>query len=467
MDVIIRNFNYKFWILYRLSQNFIYDHIISIIVKIIPRRYRYMKYKQFFVLIFIVLISIQLFVYDNFTHKTTTPIPSIAILNKPALDGRNGTNSSSGLKIPSEAEFRMNWIKNKLERIAKHSERWEIMKFLDDVEPLPEPTTRIHIFYQVGFRNIEMDNEWSGWNHDFVFNKIKKDSKLNSRESPSHNPPINIASNFYPLLGCYSSKDPNIINTHFKEIRDIGIGVVVVSWLPLQQEKSNVDVLALLLDVAEKYGLKIALHIEVYVGHNVSDVFKTTQLIIQKYSNHKNFYKLLKNGKHLPVFYIFYSYRFPVEEWKERLASDGELTVRGSSYDAIFIGHLRDANNKLEIHRSNFDGFYTYYASNAYTYGSTWKNWNTLAQFAEKHNLLFFPSVAPGYVDTNARPWNSALTRHRTRGHYYQVAWRAALASLSYGVSVTSYNWHDGSQIEPALPHNSYLDYQPEGPPST
>lgn len=61
------------------------------------------------------------------------------------------------------------------------------------------------------------------------------------------------------------------------------------------------------------------------------------------------------------------------------------------------------------------------------------------------------------------------MTRHRSRGHYYQVAWRSAIATNPIGVTITSFNdWVHGSQIEPAIPkltpHFTYFDYEPEGP---
>ena len=37
----------------------------------------------------------------------------------------------------------------------------------------------------------------------------------------------------------------------------------------------------------------------------------------------------------------------------------------------------------------------TYYLG--FCYGSSWKNWRNLANFARKYSLLFIPSVGPGY----------------------------------------------------------------------
>lgn len=48
--------------------------------------------------------------------------------------------------------------------------------------------------------------------------------------------------------------------------------------------------------------------------------------------------------------------------------------------------------------QGGFDGFYTYFAANDFSYGSSWKNWKSLSSFAKKNRLLFVPSVGPGTV---------------------------------------------------------------------
>lgn len=116
-----------------------------------------------------------------------------------------------------------------------------------------------------------------------------------------------------------------------------------------------------------------------------------------------------------------------------------------------------------------FDGFYTYFAANDFSYGSSWKNWKSLSSFARKNSLLFVPSVGPGYVDTRVRPWNAKTTRERKNGKYYTIAWKTALQTSPSLISITSFNeWHEGTQIEPAVPKSNedyvYKDYSPRAP---
>lgn len=124
---------------------------------------------------------------------------------------------------------------------------------------------------------------------------------------------------------------------------------------------------------------------------------------------------------------------------------------------------------RQDIVSGGFDGFYTYFAANDFSYGSSWKNWKSLSAFARKNGLLFVPSVGPGYRDTQVRPWNAKTTRERKSGKYYKVAWTTALQTSPPLISITSFNeWHEGTQIEPAVSKTNkgyvYNDYSPGEP---
>ena len=58
---------------------------------------------------------------------------------------------------------------------------------------------------------------------------------------------------------------------------------------------------------------------------------------------------------------------------------------------------------QYENNTAGFDGFYTYFGANGFSYGSTWKNWRSLSIFARRNSLIFIPSVAPGYDDMRVR----------------------------------------------------------------
>ena len=91
--------------------------------------------------------------------------------------------------------------------------------------------------------------------------------------------------------------------------------------------------------------------------------------------------------------------------------SSGLLETIGPKHSRLLIRTLTlctqvDYKHRADIKTGCFDGFYTYFAANGFSHGSSWKNWRSLAKFAKRNGLLFSPSVGPGYTDVRVRPWN-------------------------------------------------------------
>ncbi|XP_034940136.1 glycoprotein endo-alpha-1,2-mannosidase-like [Chelonus insularis] len=327
----------------------------------------------------------------------------------------------------------------------------------------------VHIFYYPWYRSLSYDGYWKHWNHNYIPNWKKNDKKV--YPVGTHQPPADIGTNFYPSLGCYSSNDPQVIDLHMKQLKETGVGVLVVSWIPPNLPDSTDSLMADLLDAAHRYSLKIAPHIEPYPGRNPINLIDHIKYLFERYASHPALHRVKKpkTGVLLPMIYIYDSYLFPPSAWWELLSERGNLTLRRTEFDAVYIGLLVDSQHRSQIKKSHFDGFYTYFAVNGFSYGSTWKNWKDLNKFANDNDLLFIPSVGPGYIDTQVRPWNAENIRYRRHGQYYEVAWKSAMNSGANIVSITSFNeWHEGTQIEPAKPVSNkdftYLDYEPEGP---
>ncbi|KAK0168911.1 hypothetical protein PV327_002667 [Microctonus hyperodae] len=327
----------------------------------------------------------------------------------------------------------------------------------------------IHIFYYPWYRSLSYDGEWRHWNHNYLPNWKKNDKRV--FPDGSHQPPADIGANYYPSLGCYSSNDPQVIDRHMWQLREAGVGVLVVSWMPPTAPDSTDSLMADLLDAAHRYNLKIAPHIEPYPGRNPINLMEHIAYLFNRYASHPALHRAARNnnGPLLPVVYIYDSYRVPSSAWWELLSERGNLTLRGSEIDAVYIGLLVESSHRSHIKKSRFDGFYTYFAVNDFSYGSTWKNWKDLNKFATQNGLLFIPCLGPGYIDTQVRPWNAENTRHRRHGQYYETAWRSAMNSGANIIAITSFNeWHEGTQIEPAKSVSNkdftYLDYEPEGP---
>ncbi|CAD5111658.1 unnamed protein product [Dimorphilus gyrociliatus] len=336
------------------------------------------------------------------------------------------------------------------------------------------PNYNVHIFYYPWYGTPGVDKKWLHWNHPYLehWNKIEQKKWPTGR----HSPPDDLGSTFYPKLGPYSSKNETIINNHMEQIKKAGVGVLVLTWYPPGSSDENgapLDpVTILVLDSAHKHELKVCFHIEPYQGRNAQSMNVNIKYIIDKYGKHPAFYRrVAKDGRELPVYYIYDSYNIPAASWSQLLRPNSGLSLRGGKYDGIFIGLLVEEKHKIDLIGAGFDGFYTYFASDKFSFGSTLYNWKSLAEYAQRKNVLFIPSVGPGYNDRKVRPWNYVNNRNRDNGKYYERSLKMAFEIKPSILSITSFNeWHEGTQIEEAVPHlatgdgGSYDDYSPNMP---
>lgn len=343
-----------------------------------------------------------------------------------------------------------------------------------DSDSFGPPNYCAHIFYYPWYGTPTYDGQYYHWNHQYLphWHQAVTDRYPKGR----HKPPDDIGASFYPQLGCYSSRDHRIIQIHMKMLRQAGVGVLVVSWYPPDKHdgegKPLDEVLPLLLDIAKNYALKIALHLEPYENRTARSVYNDIKYLHSQYGTHPALYKVsahAESPKALPMVYIYDSYQVPSHDWAQVFTTDGSLSLRNTANDVIAIGLLTSDSSKMDIIRTGFDGFYTYFAIDGFTYGSTSHNWKHLSQFADQHNLLFIPSAGPGYDDTRVRPWNSQNTKSRNDGEYYREKMVAGIEAATKFLSITSFNeWHEGTQIEPAVPASltgiSYWDYRPHRP---
>lgn len=340
---------------------------------------------------------------------------------------------------------------------------------------LPLPNYNLHAFYYPWYGTPDVDGEYIHWNHPYL---PHWDKKIASKfRTDRHVPPDDVGSNFYPELGPYSSRNTTVLHIHMLQMRTGGIGVLIVSWFPPDKAddngKSLDSVMPIILDIAHRHKLKVAMHSEPFNGRQGQRLYDDLKYYIDKYGSHPAVFRVKKkaNSRALPVVYIYDSYLTPTEDWMNLLHPNGKLSIRGTNYDCVCIMLLVEAKHREAIEQANFDGFYTYFAANGFTYGSTQRNWYSLKQLANRLGKLFIPSIGPGYVDTRVRPWNERNSRSRNHGMYYASSFQEALKLKTRFVSITSFNeWHEGTQIEPAIPkaisNFTYLDYSPHKPNS-
>uniref|UniRef100_A0A0K0DX16 Glycoprotein endo-alpha-1,2-mannosidase n=2 Tax=Strongyloides stercoralis TaxID=6248 RepID=A0A0K0DX16_STRER len=386
---------------------------------------------------------------------------------------KNIQNVSLENKIPMSSSISNIVVEEKIIQTTKINSN--VTRVVNEKDHTNAP---IHIFYYPWYGSPKFDNSYYHWNHHV----LKKWDDPSSIPSYSYQPPHEIASAYYPQLGPYSSRDPDVINKHMKMISSAGIDAIAVSWFPRNISDSEgkpwEDLTQIILDTAVKYKLKVTFHLEPYKNRTVESVYKDIVYIIDTYGNHSGLYKMKpkkievnkgssfeKDAKDIaklekPVFYIYDSYLIDSLDWSKLTLLNGSLTIRHSRYDSILIGLLVKETDQLEILQAGFDGIYTYFASDGFSFGSTMNNWKNISEYCEKNDLLFVPSVGPGYNDERVRPWNQVNTKKRNGGEYYKEHFKGAHTARADIVSITSFNeWHEGTQIEPAVPYTDSITH--------
>jgi glycoprotein endo-alpha-1,2-mannosidase len=327
-----------------------------------------------------------------------------------------------------------------------------------DLPPLEgsEPSIKVAAFYYPWYGNPTEDGAWIHW------------------DQSNHLPPQDIGSDYYPALGAYSSKDPQVVAQHMSWLRQAGVGVIISSWWG---QGSNEDqAVPLILQMAERYGIKVAFHIEPYSGRTAESLVSDIKYIYKKYGNSPAFFRSNASSRYSPgdqpkgMFFVWSI------EFKDAEQSPAQADYWLPAMDAIHAlpeGSLVIANTLQGswIEGGHFDGLYNYVTLHADQNGGF--NW--------ARNLppdsLYIPSVIPG---NSARrvgyPEDTYVARRD--GATFNEQWTAALGTdvEPAMVTVTSFNeWHEGSMIEPravgasdgkgydyadfgALPPEGYLD---------
>ena len=362
------------------------------------------------------------------------------------------------------------------------------IKDVSDVSDISDVDVEGHaqIFYYPWYGNIKNDGKYIHWNHDILphWNEnVNKQYKIGKEYDPNYD---EIGANYYPYLGTYSSKDINVIRQHFKWLLSVNVTVIIASWhspnndaIFAEKDKITTNNLDILFQVANEYDIKICIHMEPYDNRNAETTYKDIEYVINKYGKLKGFYRSKKhNNKH--IFYVYDSYKMNNNQWKQLFINkNSEYYIRNNeNLDHIFLGLYLDKKSESHLINSGFDGFYTYFASNAFTFGSNPNNWEYIYKWSIDNNLLFIPSLGPGYIDTRVRPWNDENTKNRNNGQYYQYYWdKINDINIQYNtnkieyISITSFNeWHEGTQIEPCIPKTSkngfkYMDFNDDGGP--
>jgi len=310
----------------------------------------------------------------------------------------------------------------------------------------PDPSHQIAAFYYPWYFNLKVDGRWVHWNQG------------------GYTPPMDIGSDFYPVLGAYSARDPAVLAQHFAWLREAGVGVIISSWWGQGDDTDRA--LPVMFDIADHYGLKIAFHIEPYGGRTAEKLADDIHYIYDKYGDHPAFFWTTetslynKNDRPKGLFFIWATVNaaddpskiVPLTYWQKMMD-----TLHKQNPGAIV---LTDQNDPTWITRSHFDGSYNYGVLDSDKVGYTW------ARKLPK-GAWFVPGISPGF---SARRIGSQAWTYTPRrdGNTYDDRWKSmfAVGIKPKMVAITTFNeWHEGTQIEPAATNmktsngSAYDDY--------
>ncbi len=293
------------------------------------------------------------------------------------------------------------------------------------------PSTKVAAFYYPWYGNPAEDCQRIHW------------------EQNGHQPPHDIGSDYYPVLGAYSSTDPAVVAQHMAWLRQASVGVIISSWWgPGSREDQAVP---LLLKMAGRYGLKVTLHIEPYSGRTAAALVEDVKYIEQHYGGDPAFFRSTSVSAYSrgvqpkPMLFVW-AFETPDSDSQPVQASYWQPAL-----DAIHAlpGGVLIIGNTLQadwIDGAHLDGLYNY-ATLRLDQGGGFAWARSLPPGA-----LYVPSVIPGFSAQRVGYAPDTLVPRRD-GATYAEQWTAALGAgvAPELVTITSFNeWHEGSLIEPA-----------------
>lgn len=139
--------------------------------------------------------------------KTVTTISTKTFLNQSKIKETFAeTKFQNSKKSEQKSSLKMNFTK-------------ELVQLQETTGP---PSYTVHAFYYPWYGSPEHDGQFLHWNHPYIrhWNKVEAQKWPNY----THIPPDDVGSNFYPLLGAYSSRDIEVINYHMQMMKYARIG---------------------------------------------------------------------------------------------------------------------------------------------------------------------------------------------------------------------------------------------------
>lgn len=227
-----------------------------------------------------------------------------------------------------EHKLKTRLIQEKIENLKNHHQ-------LSNQDPEEEHviadavTNAIHIFYTAPV-------PWYKTRKPPLTKEILNDSNVTQSVTTTRATPKILNSAFYPALGLYKSTR-EIFETHFENIRNCGVGVLILS---LTGKASELDVARMILNVAPKFNLSITF--EITVAGNQSQVYLQQQLKdVRSFYKYPGFLKVYSQSRRVPVPVIYISNAYKLMDSLAARAFCKSSDSLRSTLDAFYIGHIR------------------------------------------------------------------------------------------------------------------------------
>lgn len=318
------------------------------------------------------------------------------------------------------------------------------------------PRDLIHMFYYPWYENRGPHN-------------IRHWQDRRPEVDAHYQPPLDLPSAYYPLLGAYDSE--YVVDQHMRWIAETGSGVVLMSWWG---PGSHEDLLVpAIMDSADAHGLKVGFYIEPYGGYyrpvphgevtlyldkdikwengrpfvgsrTPFTVADDIRYIVDRYSCHRAFY--YRQGRPFFGFFAARMYRNSDQtDWRtvwDELHHDPK-------YNPFVMAH--DVSLKSRILAGGWDAGHDYDVAALL---NRLPLWGHMIRLYEQANRTFFLTIGPGYDKSRVRGGTNQVY-DRQQGALYERIWRWAMEhkSPSTPVLINSFNeFHEGTAIEPVIP---------------
>jgi glycoprotein endo-alpha-1,2-mannosidase len=301
--------------------------------------------------------------------------------------------------------------------------------------------------YIGSFGHPAFDGRWIRW------------QKKSGRDFWERNePPAKVALDQYPQLGLYSSHDPSVLRAHMRQMRDAGIDGLVLQWWSTNSSDRFEDdaagfsdaTLSMLLAHAEEASMRVAVHIQPYESRTNSSVYDDVKYLFAKHAAHPAWIRVQDR----PVVLVYEPFSVPnIYTAVDRLRAEG--------LNPFLIGSIVEHSHIAALLETGFDGFFSFFPSDGFTYGSNTTHWANITKDALERGILFTPTVGPGFDDKCRTYFKNNPLRNRTSGGYYAKMFDAAIATRAPIITINSWNnFHDQSHIEPVVERfgNKYSD---------